>query len=74
MRQLHAALIVVLLAASFAAGQQSADSVSESDAATDFQRRVAAYAALRDKLHEGPAKLPETNDPDRIAAAEKALQ
>lgn len=74
MRQLHAALLVGLLAAASPAAQQSSGSVSESDASIDFQRRVTAYAALRDKLHEGPAKLPETSDPDRIAAAERALQ
>ena len=42
-------------------------------AVADFEKRVAAYVALRDKLNDGAAKLGETAKPEEIEAAQAAL-
>ena len=55
-------------------GAQHADRpLPDGAAVADFDRRVKAYAALRDELEQGAAKLDETAKPDELVAAERAL-
>jgi hypothetical protein len=53
--------------------QRSARVMPGEPALADFDRRIKAYAALRDEMEKGNAQLAETKSPSDIAAAEKAL-
>lgn len=54
--------------------QQAFDqALPDGQAVADFDRRVKAYASIRDEQETGAAKLDETAKPEVIVAAEQAL-
>lgn len=53
--------------------QESDRALPDGQAVADFDRRVKAYAAIRDELEKGAAELGETAEPSEIVAAEQAL-
>lgn len=73
MRRVCPALVVVCFVVQPALGQQSAPAPATADVLADFEKRVTAYAALRDQLNKGAAELDETLEPVEIVAAEQAL-
>jgi hypothetical protein len=69
---LCAVLVVSGLAVS-GLSQPTAQPLPDGAALADFDRRVKAYAALRDELEKGAAKLDETAKPEDLVRAELAL-
>jgi hypothetical protein len=57
----------------FGTAQREAQQPPDGAALAEFDRRVKAYADLRDGLAKGAAKLTETSSPEAIQAAERAL-
>lgn len=53
--------------------QRAGRPLPDGAALADFDRRVKAYAALRNELEKGAARLDETAKPEELVAAELAL-
>lgn len=66
-------IALVMLLALPGCAPRAARTIPDGVALADFDRRVQAYAALRDELEGGAARLKKTAEPDEIAAAERAL-
>ena len=74
MKRAYGAVLVSLFAVGLGYGQQeSGPAPPDGQAIADFDRRVKAYAAIRDELETGAGKLDETATPENIVAAEQAL-
>ena len=74
MRRIGSVVVMSLLAVSPGYTHQESDrALPDGLAAADFDRRVKAYAALRDELAKGAAELGETTEPGEIVEAERAL-
>jgi hypothetical protein len=63
---------IVALVAAYGSAQHR-DPNASILAMPDFDNRIKAYAALRDKLEKGDAALDETSKPEQIVAAQQAL-
>lgn len=63
---------VLALLAAPAKAQEHA-TAQDAPALAEFDARVKKYAALRDELNKGAAKQRETEHPEKIAAAQRAL-
>jgi len=73
MKRLCWSLAVLVLVAAPLRAQKTGASPHSGPALADFDQRVKAYAALRDRLNKGAAKQRETDKPENIAAAREAL-
>jgi hypothetical protein len=73
MMAIHAALVLLIISATAGCAQRTARALPDGEAVAEFDSRVKAYAALRDEVERGAAKLSETDKPEEIATAEKAL-
>ncbi|MBI4266174.1 MAG: hypothetical protein HY657_17500 [Acidobacteria bacterium] len=69
----YSLVALVMLLALPGCATREARTVPDGVALADFDRRIKAYAALRDELEGGAGRLTETAEPDEIAAAERAL-
>lgn len=70
----YAAIALLVLLAAPAGAQSPGRSIPDGEAVADFDRRVKAYAALRDGLEKGASELDETAKPEEITGAEQALR
>lgn len=73
MTRRHVGVVVVVLLAAPGYAQPSAQTTPDGVALADFDKRIKAYADLRDDLGRGAARLKESAKPEEIAAAEQAL-
>lgn len=67
------AIAIVVLAAANGYAQRSPGPHADAAAIADFDKRIKAYAALRDGLEKGAASVDETRKPEELVAAERAL-
>ena len=73
MKSAQGSVVLCLVALTFGYAPQSDRTVPDGQAVADFDARIRAYEALRNRMAEGAAALDETDDPTEIIAARQAL-